>query len=221
MKRHQAMAASICPGSQGDSPESLATQNTAARTPTESERHLELTAGAPRVRPIVPRQVGARRPRAAHTLLVSGSLDRSSTHLLEAEIERLYESGIREITLDLTQLAGIDFAGVAVIAFRRKWCRRHGCELGLVRATQDMRRAFEAAGVGELLRDESAGDAPADASDAARELAEARLERPDPRIIAAATPPAAGGARIVARRADEPACGEATTPMEEADAATV
>ena len=35
-----------------------------------------------------------------------------------AEIKRLYEAGLRAITLDLSQLSGIDPVGVAVIGFR-------------------------------------------------------------------------------------------------------
>jgi anti-anti-sigma factor len=226
MKRHPAMAANICPGTQGESPESLATQ-TAARQPIEPDPHLELTAGALRVRPLVPPRPSAKRRRAAHALLLSGRLDRSSTHLLEAEIERLYESGIREITLDLAQLSGIDFAGVAVVAFRRKWCRRHGCELALVHATPEILSAFESARAGELLSGGHAQRPSADASGVAAGSTGARTDRPAARIIAAVTKPTAAGRRIIARSADpepvqpEPAEGASTTPIEEAGAATV
>jgi anti-anti-sigma factor len=226
MKRHPAMAANICPGTQGELPESLASQ-IAARQPTETEPHLELTAGALRMRPQVPPRPGTKRPRAAHALLLSGRLDRSSTHLLEAEIERLYESGVREITLDLAQLSGIDFAGVAVVAFRRNWCRRHGCELALVHATPEIRSAFESARAGELLSGAQAQRGSAQATGAAAGSTGASIDRPAARIIAAVTKPTAAGRRIIARSADpepvasEPADGASTTPIEEAGAATV
>lgn len=238
MKRHPAMAASICPGSKGESPESLATQIAAARPPTGTVQHLELTAGA-----LPARASGRPRPaskRAMHTLLLSGSLDRSSTYTLEAEIERLCESGVRELTLDLAQLAGIDFTGAAVIAFRRKWCGRRGCELSVVGGTPEIRLAFTAAGVGELFCDEHA-DASVDAPDAALDAQDARSAPSDApmstaasapndesaRTIAAITPPTEAGTRIVARRADDDPCapapgtGAPATPIEEAAAATV
>ncbi|HEV2982723.1 MAG TPA: STAS domain-containing protein [Solirubrobacteraceae bacterium] len=235
MKRHPAMAANICPGSKGESPESLATQISAARPPTGTVQHLELTAGEARVRASGPPAT----KRTTHTLLLSGSLDRSSTHTLEGEIERLCESGVRAITLDLAQLAGIDFAGVAVVAFRRKWCRRRGCVLSLTRATPEIRRAFEAASAGELLGGEhtdapvEAPDAPLDAADATNAPADQRIAAiaandPSARIIAVATPTPEAGTRIVARCADHDphAAAQGTgdtppTPMEEADAATV
>jgi anti-anti-sigma factor len=240
MKRHPAMAADIRPGSQGESPESLATQISAGRPPNKTEPYLEMTAGVLRVRPLVHQRPAGKRLRAAHTLLLSGSLDRSSTHTLEAEIERLCESGVCEITLDLAQLAGIDPAGVAVIVFRRKWCAKRGCDLSLARCTPDTRVAFEAAGAGELLGNEP-GDASVDAPDAPDPVA-AAIERPGPRIIAAAarardatariiaaaTRPDGTGTRIVARRADDdarpasaPDTGATTTPIEEAGAAAV
>jgi anti-anti-sigma regulatory factor len=192
MKRHPAMAANICPGSKGESPESLATQISAAPPPPDTEPYLELTAGALRVRPLVHQRPAAKRLRAAHTLLLSGTLDRSSTHILEAEIERLCGSGVSEITLDLAQLVGVDFAGAAVIAFRRNWCRRRGCTLSLARCTPAIRLAFSAAGVGDLV---------SDTRDAGTRIVARRADN-DP-------------------RAPSPDAGAAATPMEEAGAATV
>jgi anti-anti-sigma factor len=213
MKRHPGMAANICPGNQGESPDNLATQ-IAAHPPPETTQHLELTAGLPRLGPPVRGRAPAKRWRAAHTLLLSGRLDRSSTHMLEAEIERLCESGVRQITLDVTHLTGIDFTGVAVIAFRRKWCRRRGCALFIVRAMSDVRLAFEAAGAGGLLDSERA-DSTTDAPDAT--ITARRVKHAD----------ASGRGRVVARDADAdlsaaaPVPAATATPVEEADRATV
>ena len=204
MKRHPAMAAKICPGSKGESPETLAMQISAARN---QPHHLELTIGTLRARPAaVHRSPSATGPRSAHALLLSGRLDRSSAHMLEAEIERLCQSEVDELSIDLTELAAIDFTGVAVIAFRQKWCRRHGCQLVLVGATSDVQLAFEAAGVGDLVG----------------------VERPTPLVKGHACPGAAsanGRAAIAARRRGD--TGAATSgagpdpAIEEAGAATV
>lgn len=81
----------------------------------------------------------------AHTLLLAGKLDCSSTPSLEAAIEGLCEAGIRDITLDLRELSDIDGAGIAVIVFRDKWCRRRGCRLLLIGASRQVQCAFERA----------------------------------------------------------------------------
>jgi anti-anti-sigma factor len=184
MKRHPEMAARVCPGSQGESRESLATQPSAACNQDTTVQHLELTAGTRRP----PRPTARQRPRAqanaVHALLLSGQLDRSSANRLEVEIERLCESGIAEITLDLTQLAAIDLTGVAVIAFRRKWCRRHGCELVLVGVASHIRHTFEAAGATELLCDERTRAARAERT----QIAARRAAGPGPSAADNATP---------------------------------
>lgn len=86
-----------------------------------------------------------------HTLVLVGELDRTSTSTLEASIEGLCEREVAEIVLDLRQLTRIDATGVAVIAFRRGWCERHGVELTLIAGPQHVQRAFERAFVLERL----------------------------------------------------------------------
>ena len=86
-----------------------------------------------------------------HTLVLTGELDRSSAHALEAEIERLCEEGVTGITLDLRELAYIDSIGVAVIAFRSGLCRRRGYDFALIPGSRLIDRAFEQAGVTALL----------------------------------------------------------------------
>ena len=86
-----------------------------------------------------------------HTLVLSGELDRVSAHTLEAEIERLCDTGTGGITLDLRKLTYIDATGVAVIAFRSRLCRRRGFEFALIRGSWPVQRAFELAGLIDLL----------------------------------------------------------------------
>jgi len=86
-----------------------------------------------------------------HTLILTGELDRRSAPALEAEIERLCEEGVTGITLDLRELTYIDSIGVAVIAFRCGLCKRRGYEFSLIPGSRFVQRAFEQAGVTDLL----------------------------------------------------------------------
>ena len=86
-----------------------------------------------------------------HTLILTGELDRGSAHALEAEIERLCEEGVTGITLDLRELAYIDSIGVAVIAFRCGLCERRGYDFAVIPGSRFIHRAFEQAGVTDLL----------------------------------------------------------------------
>jgi len=86
-----------------------------------------------------------------HTLTLTGALDHNSAHELEAEIERLCEEGVTSITLDLRELTYIDSIGVAVIAFRCNLCKRRGYDFAVIPGSRLIQRAFEQAGVTNLL----------------------------------------------------------------------
>jgi anti-anti-sigma factor len=86
-----------------------------------------------------------------HTLIPTGNLDRDSAPRLEAEIERLFENGITRLVVDLRQLTAVDSTGLAVLAFRCELCKRRGYDLRLVPGSRLMQRAFEEAGVADLL----------------------------------------------------------------------
>jgi anti-anti-sigma factor len=150
MKRHNdALAASVHGGSEERPPAGLAEQV----APTAGEITIAQSAELARATPRRGPRAGERRAakRAAHKLVLIGELDRASTHTLEAEIERLCASGVGSITLDLSELTGIDSAGVAVLAFRSRWCRKRGCELALIPGPAPVQRAFERAGVAGSL----------------------------------------------------------------------
>src|SRR6516164_3614831 len=76
-----------------------------------------------------------------HTLVLSGELNHRSAHVLEAEIDRVCEEGV----------TGIDSSGVAVIAFRSGLCRRRGYDFTLIPGSAAVHRAFEQAGMLDLL----------------------------------------------------------------------
>ncbi len=89
--------------------------------------------------------------RRIHTLILTGSLDRGSVRQLETEIERLCEDGVTGITLDLRELTYIEAIGVAVVAFRCGLCLRRGYDFAMIRGPRIVQRAFEQAGLSELL----------------------------------------------------------------------
>lgn len=86
-----------------------------------------------------------------HTLILTGELTHRSAHTLEVEIERLCEKGVTDITLDLRQLTYIDAIGVAVISFRCGLCQQQGYGFVLIPGSRLIHRAFEQAGVIDLL----------------------------------------------------------------------
>jgi len=90
-----------------------------------------------------------------HTLALSGRLDHGSAHLLEAEIERMCEDGVTAITLDLRGLGEIDWAGIAVIAFRSAHCNRRGYHLEVIAGSEVLLAALTDAGVEHLVAREA------------------------------------------------------------------
>jgi anti-anti-sigma factor len=87
----------------------------------------------------------------SHTLILTGELTHRSAHALEVEIERLCEEGVSSITLDLRQLRDIDSIGAAVISFRCGLCQRQGYGFALIPGSRPIQRAFERAGMINLL----------------------------------------------------------------------
>jgi anti-anti-sigma factor len=86
-----------------------------------------------------------------HTLVLLGELDRASAATLETAIERLCDSEVAGITLDLSKLTYIDTTGVAVIAFRCRWCQARGYGFALVPGSRFVQQAFEQVGGLERL----------------------------------------------------------------------
>jgi anti-anti-sigma factor len=168
MKRHHLMVAAGVPtdahgalaGTPGDPLQSAANEN-AIQRPAASDWSSKAMIGRSRQTPTGrargapgasgPRSRGRSLRRGMHTLVLMGELDRVSAHTLEAEIERLCETGTGGITLDLRKLTYIDATGVAVIAFRSRLCRRRGFEFALIRGSWPVQRAFELAGLIDVL----------------------------------------------------------------------
>jgi anti-anti-sigma factor len=144
MKRHHMrMAVSVCAGSEDDVLSSVANQTQTAYEDNQETRAISELGEAS----LAPRQL----TRRMHTLALVGSLDRGSVRQLEAELERLCEEGVTGITLDLRRLTYIEAIGVSVVAFRRGLYERRGYDFALIRGPRTVQRAFEEAGLSELL----------------------------------------------------------------------
>jgi anti-anti-sigma factor len=142
MKRHQlAVATSVSTREEGDALGSVATQT---RTAFNNDARVEPASSEAR---FAPASVSLR----THTLILTGDLDGSSAHALEAEIERLCAEGVTGITLDLRELTYIDLTGVAVIAFRCGLCQKRGYDFALIPGSRFIHHVFERAGVTDLL----------------------------------------------------------------------
>jgi anti-anti-sigma factor len=140
-RHHRRMAVGVCRASDDDALTGVATQ-------TQTAFNDKQIGPVPlRGARIAPRGISRR----VHTLVLTGSLDRGSVHELEAELERLCEEGVAGITLDLRELTYIDAIGVSVIAFRCGLCQRRGYDFALIRGPRIVQRAFEQAGLSELL----------------------------------------------------------------------
>jgi anti-anti-sigma factor len=123
-----------------------ATLNLAARTKAPFNTSTRTHPGATKARSAL-KDAGI----WAHTLVLTGELTRRSAHALELEIEDLCAKGVSAITLDLRQLTYVDSVGVAVISFRCGLCQRQGYGFSLVPGPRFVQRAFEQAGILELL----------------------------------------------------------------------
>jgi anti-anti-sigma factor len=142
MKRHQlAIAASVSTRDEDGALGSVATQT---RTAFDDNARIQPVSSEAT---FAPASVSLR----THTLILTGDLDGSSAHALEAEIERLCAEGVTGITLDLRELAYIDLTGVAVIAFRCGLCQKRGYDFALIPGSRFIHRVFERAGVTDLL----------------------------------------------------------------------
>jgi anti-anti-sigma factor len=152
MKRHHPRTAKgIRTRSEGDALESVAQHTPSATSEKTTKQHITLTPAAAPPRPAMRERRAKKTRGATHTLVLIGELDRASTHTLEAEIERQCDAGIKALTLDLSELSGIDASGVAVIVFRHKWCRSRGCELALIPGSSAIQHTFALAGAIDRL----------------------------------------------------------------------
>lgn len=88
----------------------------------------------------------------AAVVAVSGELDLASGPELEAELDQLSGPTTPLVIIDLRQLDFMDSTGLSILVRAHQRLAGEGCELGLVRGSQQVQRLLDLTGVAERLR---------------------------------------------------------------------
>jgi anti-sigma B factor antagonist len=97
-------------------------------------------------------QVEVRRNGAAAVVAVSGELDLASGPELEAELDQLTGPDIQLVVIDLRGLDFMDSTGLSILVRAHQRLAGEGCEMGLVKGSQQVQRLLDLTGVAERLR---------------------------------------------------------------------
>lgn len=97
-------------------------------------------------------RVNVRRNGDAAVVAVSGELDLASGPELETELERLTSPEVRLVIIDLRQLDFMDSTGLSIIVRAHQRMAGEGCEMGLVKGSQQVQRLLDLTGVADRLR---------------------------------------------------------------------
>lgn len=87
------------------------------------------------------------------TLALSGELDVVSSPQLEQCLDELLAESHARVTLDLSELAFVDSAGVSVLIKARQQAESNGRTLVLGRPTEQVHRVFALVGLADWLAD--------------------------------------------------------------------
>jgi anti-anti-sigma factor len=84
---------------------------------------------------------------ARRTLILSGEFDLASRALLDQALEGVGQAQIEALVLDLSGVSFMDSTGLHAVLVAKDLCSRRGCELLLVRGSEQVQRLFELSGV--------------------------------------------------------------------------
>jgi len=82
---------------------------------------------------------------------VSGELDLASSAGLDEELQRLIESDVEQVILDLRELEFMDSTGLSTLVKAHQRAEEAGRRFGLVRGPQQVQRLLSLTGVEERL----------------------------------------------------------------------
>ncbi|HEY5430661.1 MAG TPA: STAS domain-containing protein, partial [Solirubrobacteraceae bacterium] len=97
-------------------------------------------------------RVEVRKDEQSAVIAVSGELDLASGPELEAELDQLSGPRTRLVVIDLRQLDFMDSTGLSILVRAHQRLAGEGCEVGLVRGSQQVQRLLDLTGVAERLR---------------------------------------------------------------------
>jgi anti-sigma B factor antagonist len=83
---------------------------------------------------------------------VSGELDLASGPELEAELNQLNGADTNMVVIDLRELDFMDSTGLSILVRAHQRLAGEGCEIGLVRGSQQVQRLLDLTGVADRLR---------------------------------------------------------------------
>lgn len=83
---------------------------------------------------------------------VTGELDLASGPELETELDRLSGPDTKLVIIDLRQLDFMDSTGLSIIVRAHQRMAGEGCEMGLVKGSQQVQRLLDLTGVADRLR---------------------------------------------------------------------
>ena len=87
----------------------------------------------------------------AAVITVSGELDLASSASLDEELQRLIESDVTQVIVDLRRLEFMDSTGLGTIVKAHQRAEETGRRFGLVRGPQQVQRLLSLTGVEERL----------------------------------------------------------------------
>lgn len=96
--------------------------------------------------------VDVRRDGSAAVVAVRGELDLASGPELEAQLDQLAGPETQLVVVDLRQLDFMDSTGLSIIVRAHQRLADQGCEMGLVKGSQQVQRLLDLTGVAERLR---------------------------------------------------------------------
>lgn len=97
-------------------------------------------------------RVDVRRDGSAVVVAVTGELDLASGPELETELDRLSGPETELVVIDLRQLDFMDSTGLSIIVRAHQRMAGEGCEMGLVKGSQQVQRLLDLTGVADRLR---------------------------------------------------------------------
>lgn len=85
-------------------------------------------------------------------IAVSGELDLASGPELEAELDQISGHDTQLLVIDLRRLDFMDSTGLSILVRTHQRLAGEGCEMGLVKGSQQVQRLLDLTGVAERLR---------------------------------------------------------------------
>lgn len=85
-------------------------------------------------------------------IAVSGELDLASGPELEAELDQISGPDTQLLVIDLRRLDFMDSTGLSILVRTHQRLAGEGCEMGLVKGSQQVQRLLDLTGVAERLR---------------------------------------------------------------------